>query len=432
VIAVLSLFPISFYENNKGGKVMKMKRISPYLKMQVLAAIDYVEGKTRRERIGKVAQMQFKDEDGNLRQFTWRTISTWYCRFQKHGVTSMQPQKRSDTGAMRKITPEQLLEAVNQVLPLFRNRHRNKMEIYRKIIELGIIQKRQLAQTTFYRFVREYELLSDKDTKTNKRRLAFAMQYANQLWQGDTMYGPYMRQSSGRSVQSRLIAFIDDASRVVCHGQFFASENTDALITTLRSAFYKRGIPEQIYVDNGGVYISREMTLICARIGCILRHAPLRDGASKGKIERFFRRVRDQFLIRELDLSSLDALNRQFTLWLEDKYNSSPHSAVGMKPVDRFAMDLKRIRFLPPSQVNDELFYNEDTRKVKKDNTFPFKNKRYEAPADLRNKKITIRYDRVSPDRIVVYINDLRVGVAEELNLVANASLRRNHKGGLQ
>lgn len=411
---------------------MKMKRVSPYLKMQVLAAIDYVEGKSRQKRIEKVSQMKFKDEDGNLRQFTWRTISTWYCRYTKHGITSMQPQKRSDTGSPRKITPEQLLEAINQVLPFFRNKYRNKMEIYRKIIEFGIIRKSQLAQTTFYRYVREYGLLTEKDDLGNKRRLAFAMQYANQLWQGDTMFGPYVKTPANRAVQTKLIAFIDDASRVVCHGQFFFNENTDALITTLRSAFYKRGIPEQIYVDNGGIYTSKEMILICARIGCILRHAPLRDGASKGKIERFFRRVRDQFLVKELDLSSLEALNKQFTLWLEDEYNATKHSAISMKPVDRFAMDLKRIRFLPPSEINDELFYDEDTRKVKKDNTFPFKNKRYEAPADMRNKRIIIRYDRFQPDRIVVYYNDCRIGVANELDLVANAYLRRNHKGGTE
>ena len=160
-------------------------------------------------------------------------------------------------------------------------------------------------------------------------------------------------------------------------------------------------------------------------MGCILRHAPLRDGAAKGKIERLFRRVRDQFLSRILDLSSLSLLNKQFTLWLEDEYNSSIHSAIGMKPIDRFAMDLKRIRFLPPGQVSYELFYAEETRCVKKDNTFPFKNIRYEAPVDLRQKKITIRFDRMKCNRIVVYYKDQRMGEAKELDLIANAYLRR-------
>jgi putative transposase len=296
---------------------------------------------------------------------------------------------------------------------------------YRKIIEKGILARSMLAQTTFFRFIREYELLSDKDTSHNKRRLAFAMQYSNQLWQGDTMYGPYVKDENGHPLQSRLIAFVDDASRVLCHGQLFFTENADSLITTLRAAFYKRGIPEQIYVDNGGIYTSKEITLVCARLGCILRHAPLRDGVSKGKIERFFRTVRERFLSRTLDPSSLDALNKQFTLWVEDEYNAVAHSAIGLKPIDRFALDLKRVRFLPPSEVTDELFYDEDTRMVKKDNTFPFKNTRYEVPADLAGKQIVIRFDRSKAGKVIVYFKDSRIGEARVVDLVANSSLKR-------
>jgi putative transposase len=405
-----------------------MKRVSPYLKMQVLAAINYAEGKSRFERIRKVADMQFKDEDGNLRQFTWRTISTWYCRYKKHGITTMKPKIRSDSGKPRNITPEQLLEAINQVKPYFHDNHVDKMQIFRKIIELGIISKDQLGQTTYYRYVKKYDLLSEENTH-DKRRLAFAMQYANELWQGDTMYGPYVIDEKGRHSQTRLIAFIDDASRVITHGQFFFYDNIDSLITTLRSAFYKRGIPQQIYVDNGSIYTSKEIILLCARIGCILRHTPVRDGASKGKIERFFRRVRDQFLCKNLDLSSLSVLNKQFILWLEDEYNSKVHSSLGMKPVDRFAIDLDRIKFLPPGKVSDELYYDEESRKVKKDNTFPFKNIRYEAPADLRDKIITVKFDRQNTSSVVVYYKDSRIGEAMPVDLVANGRLiRRKEK----
>ena len=87
----------------------------------------------------------------------------------------------------------------------------------------------------------------------------------------------------------------------------------DSLVEALERALYKRGVPEALYVDNGSIYTCREIVQICARLGCLLTHTPVRDGAAKGKIERFFRTVREQFLARELDLSSLAALNRQFT-----------------------------------------------------------------------------------------------------------------------
>lgn len=401
-----------------------MKQSSSYLKMRIMGAIDYAPGKSISARIRHVATQTFTDEDGNPRQFTWRTIQTWLYRYKSQGVTGIENKRRRDKGIPRKITPEELLEALNIARRHFKNEKADRMNLYRYSIEKGILNKNQISQTTFYRFVRDYELLKDDDQLKNKKRLAFCMQYANQLWQGDTMYGPYVKKA-GIPKQTKLIAFIDDASRVVVHGEFFFEENIDTLVRVLKSAFYKRGIPEQLYVDNGSIYTSQEITLICARIGCILRHTPVRDGAAKGKVERFFRRVRQQFLSKNLDLSSLKALNDQFILWLEDEYNGAPHSALGMKPIDRFAFDLKRIKFLSPSETNDELFYAEETRKVKKDNTFSFKSVRYETPVDLREKEITIRYDRSKIEPVIIYYKNERMGEARPVDLIANGLLRR-------
>jgi transposase InsO family protein len=395
--------------------------------MRVLGAIDSAEGKTSRQRIVNVSNLAFTDEEGNPHKFTWRTIQTWVYRYKHHGITGVTTQARRDKGKPRKITPEELLEAINAAKPHFRDNF-NPMQIYRFCIENGTLRKEQIAQTTFYRFIREYELLKNDDLTANKTRLAFAMQYANQLWQADTMFGPYVKHN-GNPLQTKLIAFIDDASRVVAHGEFFFEENTGSLIKALKQAFYKRGLPESLYVDNGSIYVCQEITLICARVGCILRHTPIRDGSAKGKIERFFRRVRDQFLTRNLDLSSLETLNKQFTQWLEDEYNAVTHSALGMKPIDRFGLDLNRIRFLPPSESNDELFYAEETRTVKKDNTFSFKNCRYETPVDLSEKQIQIRYERSSCNRIVVYYKGQRLGEAKRLDLIANGLLRRDNAG---
>ena len=62
-------------------------------------------------------------------------------------------------------------------------------------------------------------------------------------------------------------------------------------------------------------------------------------------VERYFRTVRDQFLTRQLDLSSLESLNRQFTQWVEEQYNAQVHSVLGMSSLDRFALDRNAIDF---------------------------------------------------------------------------------------
>lgn len=397
-----------------------MRNPTAYLKMRVLGALDMAEGATERARIQAVSQMTFTDEDGLPRQFTWRTISTWLCRYRKHGVTVMEKQARSDKGKTRKVRPEDILEAIQAARPKTHGRAPKRSVLYRLCIEQGLLQRSQIARTTFYRLIRDFELLKPDAEASNKVRMAFAKAHANEMWQADTLFGPFIKIKNV-SIQTRLIAFIDDASRVCCHGQFFPSENVDTLIESLRAAFYKRGVPQSLYVDNGSIYTSKEIMQICARVGCLLHHTPVRDGAAKGKIERFFRTVRDQFLARDLDLSSLEALNRQFTAWVEEHYNAQVHSVLGMSPLDRFALDRKWVRFLPPNEANDELFFVEEERHVRADNTFAFKSLRWEAPRHLPDRTIHIRFQRSqSAARVVVYYKGERMGEARLLDPVAN------------
>lgn len=397
-----------------------MKRVSIYLKLRILGAIDSMVGNTIQSRIQKVSEQTFQDEDGVPHVFTWRTIQTWLSLYKQGGVEMLQNRPRADKGKHRKVSPEQLQQAIEQVLPDFQDEQRLvKMAIYRRCIERGLLAKSDCSQTSFFRLVRNYDLLTPASETPNKRRQAFSKAYANDMWQLDTMFGPYVK-NRGRPTQTKLIACIDDASRVVPHGQFFFSDNTDNRITTLRIAFYKRGVPATLYVDNGSTYTSAEIQQICSRVGALLCHTPVRDGAAKGKIERYFLSVRRQFLIRKLDLSSLEKLNDQFHDWLENQYHMTVHSTLKMKPLDRFAMDLERIRFLDPSEANEELFFFEEDRCVRKDNTFQIHNIRYEAPRDLAGRKIQVRFQRSGPDRIIVYYQNQRMGEATPLDFLAN------------
>ena len=154
----------------------------------------------------------------------------------------------------------------------------------------------------------------------------------------------------------------------------------------------------------------------------MLSHTPVRDGAAKGKIERFFRTVRDQFLVRDLSsIQSLHELNSEFTYWVESGYHQTVHRTIGLKPLDRFALDSHLIQYLPPSNYSDELFYMETTRAVLADNTFSFCACRYEAPFDLRNRRITIRYQRKEFEAdLVVYEGSERLGPALPVDFIGN------------
>src|SRR5690606_38499187 len=102
---------------------------------------------------------------------------TWYSRYKKDGITSMQPKLRSDRGQPRKVEPELLLEAIDQVRPSFRGPH-NVAAIYRACIERGVLRREQVAPNTFRRMVKDYELLKPQTQCNDKRRLAFAKAHA--------------------------------------------------------------------------------------------------------------------------------------------------------------------------------------------------------------------------------------------------------------
>jgi transposase InsO family protein len=397
-----------------------MQHVTEYIKLRVLAAIDMAEGRFIRDRIRAVAERVFMDEMGREHRFTWRTIETWRARYNKHGITACSSMPRSDKGKFRKMEPEAVQEAVDQARAFLRPGFRIS-QLYRVCIEKGFLERGRIAPNTFRRMVRRYELLKPETQSESKERLAFSKRYANEMWQADTLVGPFVKDERGESRQSRLIAFLDDASRVCCHGQFFLEETHTTLKVALRAALFKRGVPFALYVDNGSIYAGKDLAVICGRLGCLLCHAPVRDAAAKGKVERFFRRVREEFLCRVLDLSSLRALNLQFIRWVEDEYHGSIHSTLGMKPIDRFALDLSRIKFLSPGQANDELFHSQATRMVKADNTFSFEGIRCEAPRDLRSREIVVRFDACDPSApLVVYLGGERMGEARPLNPVLN------------
>jgi transposase InsO family protein len=395
-----------------------MQKVSEYVKLRVLAAIDLAEGRSIRDRIRAVALRAFADEQGREHRFTWRTIETWRVRYHKHGFTASSG--RRDKGTFRKIEPEAVQEAIDQARAGLRPPFRLS-RLYRACIEQGLLRREQIAPNTFRRMVRRYQMLKPDAEATSPERLCFAKRFANQMWQADTLVGPFVTEPGQPARQARLIAFLDDASRVCCHGQFFFEENHASMKTALRAALYKRGVPQSLYVDNGSIYAGKDLTLVCGRLGCLLCHTPVRDAAAKGKIERFFRTVREHFLARQLDLSSLAALNTQFIRWVEDEYHDRVHSTLGMKPVDRFALDIARVKYLAPGQANDELFYSEETRTVKADNTFSFAGCRYEAPRDVRSREILVRHDPLDAQApLIVYLGPDRLGEAQPLSSVLN------------
>jgi len=177
-----------------------------------------------------------------------------------------------------------------------------------------------LPNATVHRLLARHGLMDKPrgtDTEADRRRFAF--QQAGELWMSDVMHGPSVVVGERTKRKSYLIAFIDDATRVIPYAAFALEENTAAFLPVLKQAILRRGLPQRLYVDNGANYRSQHLALVCAKLGLALIHARPYRPQGKGKIEHWFKSVRAQLLTRlgAEDTRSLQALNRRLWAWVE-------------------------------------------------------------------------------------------------------------------
>ena len=245
----------------------------------------------------------------------------------------------------------------------------------------------------------------------------------NELWTGDALHGPVI---AGR--KTILFCFIDDHSRAVMGARFGYHEDTVRLAAALRPALAARGVPEQVYVDNGSPFVDSWLLRACAVLGIRLVHSTPRRPQGRGKIERFFRHVRTAFLphLTSEILADLAQLNRVFWAWLEAEYHQTPHGGLdGQTPLDRFLHDQALIR--PAPEHLEAWLRMKVTRRVGRDRTVHLDGRLYEAPDGYAGETVEVLYDPYDPARPVHF---RRKGQSAELSLrrldlATNATLRR-------
>ena len=288
-----------------------------------------------------------------------------------------------------------------------------------------------LAPSTVHRLLSREGLLDKRPGEpvaADRRRFAF--RYAGELWMSDVMHGPKVRDGRRRR-KTFLIAFIDDATRVIPFAAFAHAENTTAFLPMFKQAIARRGLPARLYVDNGANFRSRQLALVCAKLGIALIHARPYQPAGKGKIERFFRTLRAAWLahLGAEATESLDTLNRTVWAWVEGEYHQSPHRGLGGRtPLDQWALAGANVRYPDPTTDLDDLFLFEVKRRVMKDRTVSLHGRLYEADAVLVGQTVTLRYDPdAPPSRPLEVVHDGKpAGLATRLDAYANTAVKRD------
>ena len=251
----------------------------------------------------------------------------------------------------------------------------------------------------------------------------------------DVMHGPSVCDTDKRKRRAYLIAFIDDATRVITHAEFAHRENTAAFLPVFKQALLRRGLPQRLYVDNGASYRSHHLSLVCAKLGIALIHARPFQPAGKGKIERFFRTCRAQLITRLTpeDTKHIESLNRALAQWIEAEYHQSPHRGLdGQTPLERWAQVASDVRYPDQHLDLDDLFLFDTTRKVNNDRTVSLNGKLFEVEPTLVGERVTLRYNPAKPDaRIQVVHKGQFIEIARQVDVYANCFVKRHRRSGV-
>jgi transposase InsO family protein len=365
------------------------------------------------------------------------TLRHWLKAWRRGGFDALLPKGRTDQGRSRAL-PQAVADAL-----LSLKEEQPQLSIPQLIAAVAgsVPDAVSPAPSTVHRLLKRAGLMDKAGDAANaaesgqdRRRFAFA--HPGQLWMSDVMHGPSVLLPDSRiRRKTYLIAFLDDATRVVPYCAFAMSENTQAFLPVFKQALLRRGIPQRLYVDNGANYRSRQLALVCARLGVALIHARPHQPQGKGKQERFFRTVRSQLLatLSAADTDSLDALNRRLWAWVEAEYHHHPHRGLdGQTPLDRWAASsttgAQPPRLLDPRLDLDALFLFETRRRVQRDRTVSLNGTLFEVDAALVGQTVTLRHDPSLPASrgIEVWHEGRFVERARTLDAYANCFVRRN------
>ena len=236
----------------------------------------------------------------------------------------------------------------------------------------------------------------------------FEASHPNELWVGDALHGPIV---GSRKVI--LFAFVDDHSRLVTGHRWGTAEDTLRAEAALRRGLVSRGTPEAVYVDNGSPFVSAQLLRACASLRVRLVHSRPRRPEGRGKIERFFRTVRDQFLV-EVAHSTVDDvahLNALFAAWVETVYHRATHSETGQSPLERFSAGAGGLRYPSAAELHEAFLWSEH-RTVTKTATVSLHSNTYEVDAALAGRKVELVFDPFDLTRIEVRWSGRPMGVA--------------------
>jgi putative transposase len=350
--------------------------------------------------VRSLAQRSWTTPDGDERMYSRSSIDRFISAYHRDGLAGLRPVPRADRGRGR-INPELMAEAVRLRRELPAHSATQITEIIARV-HGERLSERTVREHLVRAGVSRAALVADPERAFGR----FEASRPNEIWIGDVLVGPFVphpRRAGSR--RAKLFLLVDDHSRLLVAGRWMEEENTRAGQELLRAAITRRGVPENLHLDNGAPYRSGQLERTCAVLGTHLIHSRPYRPQGRGKQERLNRYIRERFLTEAeaAGIGSLGELNDSFTAWAEQVANTRVHAETHETPIARFLAAGPPA--LPDQALVREAFRWSATRLVTKTATVSLFSNRYEVEPFLVGKKVELRFDPEDLSQIDVFVS---------------------------
>ncbi len=344
-----------------------------------------LEGSSMEDMLFQLASKSYLAPDKRSCRFSPETIRKWFYRYKSGGLPALKDKERADKGVSK------ISERIADCLFELREKHPRwtVAKMLEELLKLGVWDGRKPSQSTIYNFCTLRNLKRDSHLSNKDSFRSFEYDLFGALWTADFMHGPKLWHGKYKK-KTYLHVILDDCCRFVVAGKFYVSESVETLMSDLMIAVRRFGMPKIFYSDNGAAYKSRHLKIVCAKLGVRMIHTPPYKPQGRGKVERFFRTVRDQFLSSE-KFKSVEDINKEFSVWLNG-YHSKLHSGIDSTPINKRLAVESCCSSVPEVADISALFYMEKRCKVYGNGTVRLRGKLWELKDAVPGTRETVFY----------------------------------------
>jgi putative transposase len=361
-----------------------------------------------------------------------RTLRRWVSRYRQGGVSALERARKSSA-----VFSEPAWKPLAEALALEKPK-RSIAGIHRILAEQATKQGFPVpAYATVRAWLKQMEpallALAHEGRKAydNKYDLIYRRPGTepNAIWQADhTLLDIWVYDENGQPVRPWLSIILDDFTRAIA-GYYLTLQAPSALQTALvlRQAIWRKsdaawsicGIPGILYTDHGSDFTSRHIEQVSAELKIRLVFSLPGKPRGRGRIERFFSTVNQEFLsqlpgyapagdtkrVPGITLSELESRLHDYLVY---HYNQKPHSSSQVAPLTQWNQN----GFLPQMPESLEILDALLLTVVKPRQVHPdgirFQSMRYIDPilAAYIGEAVHIRYDPRDMAEIRVFHNN--------------------------